>query len=152
MGPSRKAVKAITGVKTRDYAYPFGLHGYGFMYDSLKSSRYRTAVICEDKMFHYGVETNLFAMPRLSVYGGNRELKVASVDRASGSVTLTNVGESIPLRVTVIDAASGKEWSSELQNVVDKAVFSLPPEAFKGSFTLLAEDKARIFHYIKERH
>ena len=49
----RGALRARTGIKSKSYCYPFGMHGQPYMREAVEAAHYRTALICEDKMFHY---------------------------------------------------------------------------------------------------
>lgn len=146
--PSRRALRDL-GIRTRDYCYPYGLHGYDYMYDALRQGHYTTAFICEDEMFHYGTDTNLFAIPRISVYGGLHRISLLSVDPDSSQVVFANYGASIPLRAVVRDLATGRSWSSDLARVggPDPVAFSFPPEALDGPRSIEAWDKFGIFRY-----
>lgn len=148
MGPSRELLTRL-GVKTHDYCYPFGLHGYDYMYDNLVKSGYHTALICDDQMFHYGTDTNLFAIPRVSVYGGSHAVSVLSVDADNGEIVLANEGDRLPLRIVVRDEASGRTWQSELQSVSrgHPVTCAFPAEALDGPRTIEVVDKFGLFRY-----
>jgi peptidoglycan/xylan/chitin deacetylase (PgdA/CDA1 family) len=151
--PSRRELRRLTGIKTRSYCYPYGLHGYDYMYDALYQGHYTTALACGDEMFHYGTDTNLMAIPRLSVYGGRHAIKLKSMDAAGGMVVLENKGAKIPLRVVVKDEASGREWNSDLQWVEgDSVPFRFPAEALTGARRIEAWDKAGLFRYLGVEH
>jgi peptidoglycan/xylan/chitin deacetylase (PgdA/CDA1 family) len=148
IGLSRKILKSL-GVDTRDYCYPFGLHGYDYMYDALRANGFHTAFICDDEMFRFGAETNLLAIPRVSVYGGEHGIALAEVSPERSEVVFSNTGRAIPLRAVVRDESTSREWKGELQSVGPKrpAVFSFPPEAFEGPRTVEAWDKFGLFRY-----
>ncbi len=150
---ARYRLRERTGVKSRDYCYPFGLHGSDAMYAALRDSHYSTALICEDKMFRFGVETNLFAIPRLSVYGGRHAVGFAGVDGNSGKVAVTNGGMRIPLKVVARRESDGAVWETDLQRVAGRkaAVFILPAEALAAPCLLEARDKAGLFTYATKR-
>ena len=103
----RGALRRRTGVKSRDYCYPFGLYGSANMRESVEAAHYRTALICEDKMFHFGPDADLLTIPRLSVYGGPHQIRVETVDVESGAVTVRNDGTPLPLKAVVRDRATG---------------------------------------------
>ncbi len=148
MGPSRELLARL-GVKTFDYCYPFGLYGYDYMYENLEKSGYRTALVCDDRMFHYGTDTNLFAIPRVSVYGGSHDVSVRSVDADAGEIVLANDGDRLPLQVVVRDNASGRTWKSELLSVSrgHPRTYAFPSEALRGPRSIEAWDKFGIFRY-----
>ena len=149
IGPSRKELRRRMGVDTRSYCYPFGLCGYDFMDAALRENGFTTAMACKDEMFHYGTDTNLFAIPRISVYGGNHELAFQGIDADGGKVVFSNHGARLPLCVVVRNDATGQEWKSELQNVGGDRpiIFEFPSEALDGPRTIEAWDKFGIFRY-----
>lgn len=151
IGPSRGELRRRTGVKPSDYCYPHGLYGYDYMYEALRRSHYRTAMACGDRMFRYGTETNLLAIPRLSVYGGRHALRVEGVRAEEGEVLLGNPGGArIPLKVRVTDEAGGRQWESGVQWVGGKGTtaFRFPAEALAGERKIEAWDKEGIFRYV----
>ena len=147
---SRYKIRRLFGVKTRDYCYPFGLHGYDHMDAALRESRYTTALICDDRMFRYGTDTNLFAIPRLSVYGGRHAIGLAAVDPAAGTVAVTNGGVPIPLKAVVRRESDGRVWESDVRRVGGPAAtrYEFPAEAFAEPFRVEAWDKAGLFRYL----
>ena len=151
---SRYELRRLTGAKSKDYSYPHGLYGYPEMYEALRKGKFRTAVICEDRMFRYGTETNLLAIPRLTVYGGRHSVRIESVDAATGEVTVSNGGEGLPLKVVVLDPEGGRPLAeSEVRRLGggDRASFRVPPEALSGSPVLDVKDKAGLFSYLPRR-
>lgn len=111
---SRRALRRITGVRTRSYCYPHGLH-YDFMYEALRAARYRTAFICDDTLYRHGVETNLFAIPRVSVYGGHHDFHIEQVSLHDGKAdaTVVNTGSAIPVRCMLRDRKQGRRFISD---------------------------------------
>jgi peptidoglycan/xylan/chitin deacetylase (PgdA/CDA1 family) len=149
---SRYELRRLTGAKTRDYSYPHGLYGYPEMYEALRRGKFRTAVVCEDRMFRYGTETNLLAIPRLTVYGGPHSVRVESVDPGTGTIVLANDGAALPLKAVVRDALTGRiRAESGVVRIGGGASEALrvPPEAFEGgAFRIEARDKAGLFNYL----
>lgn len=147
---ARYRLRELTGVKSRDYCYPFGLHGYDHMYAALRESHYTTALVCDDRMFHYGTDTNLLAIPRLSVYGGRHDVVLAAADPASGTISLSNAGKPIPLRAILRRESDGRAWAPENLQWVGggrDAAYRFPPEAFAAPYRVEAWDKAGLFRY-----
>ena len=146
----RQRLLDVTGVTTRDYCFPFGLYRYDFMDAALRRSGYATAMICEDRMFRYGAETNLLAIPRLSVYGGPHAISVAATNPEDGTVALANDGVKIPLRAVVRRKADGHAWSSSLEWVGEgmSPTYRFPREAFAAPYRIEAWDKAGLFRYL----
>lgn len=148
---SRRELRKTTGAKTRDYSYPHGLFGYPAMYEALRKGKFRTAVVCENTMFHYGSDTNLLAIPRLSVFGGRHAVRLVSADPEKAEVVLANDGDPLPLQVMVRDRKSGRAWGSEPKRIGGggSARYEFPSEAFSGDWTLEARDKAGLFEYLR---
>lgn len=148
IGPSRDAIRQLGG-DVHSYCYPFGLHGYDFMYDALRTNGFHTALVCQDEIFRFGTDTNLLAIPRVSVFGGHHDIAFAGADPGRGEVVFSNTGRTLPLRAVVRDPATGREWRSEPRDVgVGKPVaFALPPGALDGPREFEAWDKFGIFRY-----
>lgn len=146
IGTSLEVVRRLGG-DVRSYCYPFGLHGYDAMYAALRENGYLTAMACGDGMFRFGADTNLFAIPRVSVFGGHHDLALLAADPASG-VVFSNDGAPLPLRAVVRDPSTGREWRGDLATVGPRPVaFAFPPEAFDGPREFEAWDKFGIFRY-----
>ena len=147
--PSRKALRRI-GVNTRAYCHPFGLHGYEEMLSALREGGFSTAMVCGDRMFRFSAEADLFAIPRLSVYGGPHAVSFEGVDAANGLVRFSNSGAPLPLKAVVRDPASGRTWESGLERVGGRhrqVAFSFPPEALNGPRDIEARDQSGLFRY-----
>lgn len=149
---SRRELRRLAGARTKDYSYPHGLYGYPEMYEALRRGKFRTAVACEDRMFRYGTDTNLLAIPRLTVYGGPHSVRVESVDPGTGTIVLANDGVELPLKAVVRDARTGRiRAESGVVRIGGGARASLrvPPEAFEGgAFRVEARDRAGLFNYL----
>ena len=149
---SRYELRRRTGAKTKDYSYPHGLYGYPEMYEALRKGKFRTAVICEDRMFRYGTETNLLAIPRLTVYGGPHGVRVESVDAATGTIVLANDGAALPLKAVVRDARTGRvRAESDVVRIGggSREDLRVPPEALEdGEYLVEARDRAGLFNYL----
>ena len=147
---ARYLLREKTGARSRDYCYPFGLYGYDSMYAALRECRYKTAMTCDDRVFRYGTDTNLLAIPRLSVYGGRHDIAVAAADPAAGTVSLVNDGRPLPLRAVLRRESDGRAWASDdvLEVRGDTvADYRFPPEAFAAPYRVEAWDKAGLFRY-----
>ncbi len=146
----RQRLLDATGVPSQDYCYPFGLYRYDYMDAALRRSGYKTALICEDRMFRYGTETNLLAIPRLSVYGGPHAISVAAANPEDGTVSLANDGLKIPLRAVIRRLSDGHAWTSSLQPAGEglAPTYRFPPEAFAAPYRIEAWDKAGLFRYL----
>lgn len=150
IGPSRAELLRLTGVDTRSYSYPFGLCGYPCLAEALRRNEYTTAVACKDEVFRFGTDTNLYEIPRISVYGGKHALALEGVDAGRGEVVFTNPGGSkLVLYALVRDKATGRTWTSDPQIVGSRkpAAFAFPPEALEGEREIEAWEKFGVFRY-----
>lgn len=69
-GLCRWLFRQKTGERIFEYCYP---HGQGFnpiASNAMREARYRTAFVCKDKVFEPRYGSDLFTVPRVSVYGG----------------------------------------------------------------------------------
>lgn len=112
---SRYALRRSTGVKTHSYCYPHGIYGHASMYESLRASKFHTALICDDKLYHFGVETNLLAIPRISVYGGPHDFRIVQASMAGGhaEATVHNEGAAVPVKCLLREGKSGRQFVSD---------------------------------------
>ena len=112
---SRYALRRLTGLKTHSYCYPHGRHGYDFMYAALRDAKFRTALICDDRLYRFGVETNLLAIPRVSVYGGKHDFSIekALLDGDCAEAVVSNNGAAMPVRCMLRDKVTGRRFVSE---------------------------------------
>lgn len=147
--PSRKALRRL-GVNTRAYCHPFGLHGYDEMLSALRGGGFTTAMVCGDRMFRFSADADLFAIPRLSVYGGPHAVSLDGVDAAQGLVRFSNPGAGLPLKAVVRDPATGRTWESGPEGVGGRrkqVAFPFPPEALDGPRDIEARDQSGLFRY-----
>lgn len=112
VGECRHLFKRKTGVKTRDFCYP-----YGSAPDALRQAvvdgRYHTALICEDQVFTNAPGADLFRIPRVSVYGGSHAFSVSAESLSPDGVfsaEVNNAGVPLPVRARLRDRASGQTW------------------------------------------
>lgn len=99
---SRRALRARTGVKSRDYSHPFGQWAAGGLTNAVAAAGYRTAVVCGDRPFRYAPDADFLLIPRISVFGGVPRAGLAAVDFAAGRATVTNAGARLPLRLVAV--------------------------------------------------
>lgn len=111
---SRYVIRRKTGIKTRSYCYPHGLYGYPQMYDAL-SGKYRTALICDDKIFRLTADANIYAIPRISVYGGQHDFSICRVAVFGGKaqVEVCNRGTPMPVRCMLREKTTGRTFISD---------------------------------------
>ena len=96
--PARRIFHAKTGVKAVSYCYPYG-GSSDPIYNKVKAKRYTTAMVCDDTLFTYTGDADLFRIPRISVHGGRHDFKVLSCERAQGSFRATLANEGVGLHV-----------------------------------------------------
>lgn len=158
---SRHVVRRMSGVKTRDYCYPHGLHGYDFMDEALRRGKYRTALICDDRMFRLTPEADLFAIPRVSAYGGVHNFRITSFSFGGGraSATVANSAVAMPVRCMIRDKASGRTWLSDgdpvrigqsNRNAVLSATFAwhgLPSDLDPSNVEAIVSEQNGLFTY-----
>jgi hypothetical protein len=91
------------------------MYRYDFMREALRDAKFRTAFICDDKLYRFGVETNLYAIPRVSVYGGRHEFKIKKATFSDGgaAVTVVNKRAAMPVRCMLHDLATGRRFISD---------------------------------------
>lgn len=144
---SRTVLFERTGIRTTDYCYPFGIHGYPAMRRALADAGFRSGTICDDRMFRYRPEADLLEIPRLSVYGGLHSVRIAAIDREAGTVTVANDDTPIPLKV-VVRSASGT-----VESGVQRVGGDEPTHEFSGLGAIPADatveltDAAGLFRY-----
>lgn len=102
-----------TGKKTRDFCYPYGAAPDGLV-QAVSNAGYRTAMICEDRMFRPGPDADLFRIPRVSVYGGHHEFSATPASRSEEGTfcaTVQNNGIPLPVRGVLREPQTGQTWT-----------------------------------------
>ena len=118
------------------------------MREAVEAAHYRTALICDDRMFHYGPNADLLVIPRLSVYGGKHTIRVESVDPASGLVTVSNDGAPLPLKAVVRDPGTGRILTESRPLRVGPQPCQLKTLApFPADAAVELRDAKGLFHY-----
>jgi peptidoglycan/xylan/chitin deacetylase (PgdA/CDA1 family) len=144
----RYELRKRTGIKSRSYCYPFGMYRQPFMREAVEDARYRTALICEDQMFHYTPDADWFAIPRLSVYGGPHDIRVEAVDFAKGTVKVSNNGRELPLKAVMRDPATGRMSESPAVRVGPKTrTLRVEGAGFPPNAEVELLDAAGLFRY-----
>lgn len=145
----RHVLKARTGIKSRHYCYPFGVYSQPYMREAVIAGKYHTALICDDRMFHYTPSADLLAIPRLSVYGGQHDIQIVATDPAAGTVTVCNDGDPLPLKAVVRDAKTGAVIAESPAARIGPKPCTLPIEGngFPSDALLELRDTAGLFRY-----
>ena len=98
--PARHVFRAKTGRKCRSYCYPNGVSGEA-VYDAVRrKGRYTTSMSCGDTLFVYAKDADLYRIPRLSVYGGTRDVPL-SLAQEDGAWCATASCQGKRLRATM---------------------------------------------------
>ena len=112
VGECRHIFKRKTGIKTRDFCYPYG-SAPDLLRQAVTNGGYRTAMICEDQLFTNAPDADLFRIPRVSVYGGVHGFAVSAESLSPDGVfsaEVKNDGVALPVRGALRDAPSGQTW------------------------------------------
>ncbi len=158
---SRYALRRLTGVKTKSYCYPHGLCGYDDMNAALRHGKFRTALACGDAMFHFSRGADLYAIPRVSVYGGRHEFEIRDFGAGEGraAATVRNVGAPMPVRCMLVERRTGRVHISDgaavrigqgRRNTVPEATFEwtgLPKGLGTGDFEAVVCEQNGLFTY-----
>ena len=144
----RYELRKRTGVKSKSYCYPFGMYSQPFMREAVEAAHYRTALICEDRMFHYAPDADWLAIPRLSVYGGPHDIRMEAVDFEKGIVNVSNGGCELPLKAVMRDPATGREAESPAVRVGPKTrVLCVDGAGFPTNAVVELRDATGLFRY-----
>ena len=112
VGECRHIFKRKTGIRTRDFCYPHG-SSPDVLRQAVTHGGYWTAMICEDKLFTLAPNTDLFRIPRVSVYGGTHAFSISTgtlSNQHEYSADVQNNGVPLPVRGLLRHAPSGRSW------------------------------------------
>lgn len=101
-----------TGVETREFCHPYG-RAPEILVAAVSNAGYRTAMVCEDRLFAPGLGTDWLRIPRVSVYGGHHGFAATPPIRAEpGTVAaeVRNAGVPLPVRGILREADTGRAW------------------------------------------
>lgn len=107
----RAIFRRQTGQKTRAYCYPYG-GAPDLLRDAVAAAGYRTAMICDDRVFTNAPDADFLRIPRVSVYGGRHAFRI---DPAPGPddgccAEVRNDGVRLPVLGRLRDAQTGRTW------------------------------------------
>ncbi len=115
VGEARGLFKRHIGRSARSYCYPNGSRVPALLDAVRFKNRYHTALICDDRIFHYSPDADLYQIPRVSVYGGAHGFVVepsgAPVTNGTYEARLTFTEMRFPARVVLRDRVTGAEWN-----------------------------------------
>ena len=80
MTVSRDWFRARTGVRPESFCYPHGQYNADLIH-AARAAGYATAMICEDEVAVIDRHTDLWALPRVSVFGGAQNFVVDALPR-----------------------------------------------------------------------
>ena len=108
----RIKLKHHLGRRPRDYCYPFG-QAHERIQAALEKNKFRTAMICEDKVFDWSVDSDMFHIPRVSVYGGTHLFSLTDARLTNGvfTVTASNDGNALPVLGVLRDCKGSRTWN-----------------------------------------
>lgn len=144
----RYELRKRTGVKSKSYCYPFGMYSQPYMREAVEAAHYRTALICDDRMFHYAPDVDWLTIPRLSVYGGQHGIRVEAVDFAKGIAKVSNAGHELPLKAVMRDPETGRVAESPAVRVGPKTrTLRVDGDGFPTNAVVELRDAAGLFRY-----
>lgn len=109
----RKIFKDQTGRDADDFCYPYG-RAPEILVAAVSNAGYRTAMVCEDRMFAPAPGADWLRIPRVSVYGGRHGFSATPAIRAeAGAIAadVRNAGVPLPVRGLLRDGATGRAWA-----------------------------------------
>ena len=116
---SRDLFSARTGQRPDSFCYPHGQYDANLV-ASVRAAGYTTAMICQDEVAVLDRATDLFVLPRVSVFGGVQKFLVQPLPLASaGPVTVAgivrNMGRPVPVVPRLLGAGlpDAETWLPE---------------------------------------
>ena len=111
-GECRNILRRNGGFDSSDYCYPYG-SAPDVLVRAVSNVGFRTAMVCEDRIFFPSAESDLLRIPRVSVYGGIHHFTVqadSAVSNGCFSATAVNRGVPLPVRPVLRHSPSGRSW------------------------------------------
>ena len=157
VGECRHIFKRKTGVRTRDFCYPFGA-APDVLRQAVTNGGYWTAMICEDQLFTNAPNADLFRIPRVSVYGGTHAFTVSAgtiSENHEYSAEVQNNGIPLPVRGLLRHVSSGRSWplppSERLGPAPQRWSWPhLPPDLDASSLQVEIWEQNGLFRYFPE--
>ena len=154
VGECRHIFKRKTGVRTRDFCYPFG-SAPDILRQAVTNGGYWTAMICEDQRFTNSPDADLFRIPRISVYGGAHQFLLSEGSLAENneySVFVHNEGVSLPVRGLLRDKTTDRTWPLQPTERLDPTPQRwcwphLPPDLNPQSLQVEIWEQNGLFRY-----
>ena len=150
----RNIFRRKTEVETRDYCYPYG-GAPDPLRQAVADAGYRTAMICEDRLFSPGPGTDLLRIPRVSVYGGRHAFAATPLSGpANGAfrAEVKNEGVPLPVRGVLRDAQTGRTWPFQPERRLDGHPqtwlwTNLPPQLSAAALQIEIWEQNGLFRY-----
>ena len=95
----RRIFQSQTGKTTDDYCYPYGA-APDLLVQAVSNAGYRTAMVCEDRLFSPARDADWFRIPRVSIYGGRHGFSASpGAQTAAGDLCAEVFNQGVPLPV-----------------------------------------------------
>ena len=72
---NRQLLQEWTGARVHDFCYPYGAHP-PVLVEAVRAVGFRTAMVCEDQVAVFRRDMDLLRIPRVSVFGGERNIQI----------------------------------------------------------------------------
>ncbi len=96
---SRHIFHDKTGTKANAYCYPNG-YAPDIIWEAVRyKHRFTTAMVCDDQIFQFSCNADLYRIPRVSVYGGRHDFKLTTPAWSDGHLTVQAVNNGVPMPV-----------------------------------------------------
>jgi len=139
------------GFRPVAFSYPHGAYG-AETWQAVEKGGYRMAVVCEDRIARVEVRRDLYHLPRVSIYGGERNLEGEWVKDEAGMIVgwrmgLRGVGQ--PFRLVLRNEKGDVIWESgrfRLKNGEQRDFrWDEAGKAFQGPLRLEIRDGSGLF-------
>lgn len=135
--PARHVFRAKAGTRTRSYCYPFGGSSEPIREAVARKGRYTTAMVCDDRLFVYDSRSDLYRIPRISVFGGTHAFEMER-DAASNSVLVSCQGNRLKALPALRDADGALHFPAEPASTIGRTPvrftwLDLPGDRFRAA-------------------
>lgn len=156
VSPARHVFKSKTGKKAQAYCYPNGQVNDKLLAAVKRHDRYKTAMICDDKVFVFTGDADLYRIPRVSIYGGTHNFSISEVMRDGDflSAVISYDGNRLPVVAVLHDNVTGETYQPSCGKVrlggkqsVLVGWSNLPESADLSNFEVVIEEQNGLFSY-----
>ncbi len=135
--PARHVFRAKTGTRTRSYCYPFGGSSEPIYEAVTRKGRYTTAMVCDDRLFVYDSRSDLYRIPRISVFGGTHAFEMER-DSAANAVQVSCRGNRLKALPALREADGALRFPSEAAATIGRTPIrftwpDLPEDRFRAA-------------------